>query len=87
VFVIFRVGSRISTKWPDGKEHDPIRRLDVTDDYKHREGTKEERESIRRAVRFTSHGKRLFPENTVSVKEEHKYQLTHLTLPPPLGGD
>ncbi|KAK7114384.1 annulin-like isoform X2 [Littorina saxatilis] len=68
------VGNQLSTKTPDGKAHlkklsyfhqdDPSLRLDLTDTYKFDEGTPEEREAVRRAVRFSRHGGRLFKKSS-----------------------
>lgn len=70
------VGAKISTKFPDGKPTTNIRhlggwgrkddskvRLDITDTYKFKEGSPEEREAVKRAVRFTRHGKTLYQKD------------------------
>ncbi|XP_076448820.1 protein-glutamine gamma-glutamyltransferase Z-like [Babylonia areolata] len=82
------VGAKISTKPPDGKPHkktlaywnqnSPDMRMDLTDQYKHPEGSTAERDAIKRAVRQGKRGSLLYAETAgleVNFAEEPQTEL------------
>lgn len=72
-----KVGTHIFTKPADGKAHKPGLNWsnvqdaslvdDVTHSYKFPEGSEEETEAVRRAVRFTKHGSKLYKDGVLEV--------------------